>query len=205
MLGRTHFTLLVLAGAALSAALGVPRTCAQTEIADLREDVKGLSQRVNELTLRIEQLEHENAELQAKLAKAADARDVVTAAQLNGAVADLNASVASAVAASRSEILQQVANQMEVLAKQTNAAIDSVAKAGQAPVVRASAAAPTPKPAFGENYPKEGVSYTVAKGDTVGLIAKKTGAKAQDIIDANKLLDPSRIQAGQVLFVPGGK
>jgi len=205
MLGRTHLTLLVLAGAALSAALGAPRAGAQTEIADLREDVKGLSQRVNELTLRVEQLEHENAELQAKLSKAADARDVVTAAQLNGAVADLNASVASAVAASRSEILQQVANQMEVLARQTNAAIDSVAKAGQAPVVRTTAAAPTPKPAFGENYPKEGISYTVAKGDTVGLIAKKTGAKAQDIIDANKLLDPSRIQAGQVLFVPGGK
>jgi LysM repeat protein len=37
------------------------------------------------------------------------------------------------------------------------------------------------------------------------VIARKTGARAQDIINANKLADPSRIQAGQVLFIPGGK
>jgi LysM repeat protein len=64
---------------------------------------------------------------------------------------------------------------------------------------------PAAKPAFGEAYSKEGVSYTVLKGDSLGAIAKKTGAKAQDIIDANKIMDPSKIQVGQVLFVPGGK
>jgi len=182
-----------------------PTGRAQADVADLKEDVRGLSQHVNELTLRVEQLEHENTELRAKLARAAEAKDVVTSAQLNGAVSDLNGAISAAVAASRTEILQQVASQMEVLAKQTNAAIDSVARTGPAPQVRTAATPPAPKPAFGDSYPKEGISYTVAKGDTVGLIAKKTGAKAQDIIDANKLLDPSRIQAGQVLFVPGGK
>jgi LysM repeat protein len=49
------------------------------------------------------------------------------------------------------------------------------------------------------------VSYTVQKGETLATIAKKTGAKVQDIINANKLTDPSKIQVGQVLFVPGGK
>jgi hypothetical protein len=130
----------------------------------------------------------------------------VTPAQFNTAVADLNASIKASVASSRTEILQQVAAQMENLAKQTNAALDSIAKARAAaqarPPAQASRAA---RPAFGDAYPKDGVSYTVQKGDSVGLIAKKTGAKAQDIIDANKLADPSRIQAGQVLFVPGGK
>ena len=58
---------------------------------------------------------------------------------------------------------------------------------------------------FAEDYSKEGVSYTVQKGDTLALIAKKTGAKTQDIINANKLSDPSRINAGQTLFIPGGK
>ena len=43
------------------------------------------------------------------------------------------------------------------------------------------------------------------KGDSLGVIARKTGGKAQDIIDANKIMDPSRIQVGQVLFIPGGK
>jgi len=185
--------------------MALPRTRAQAEVADLKEDVHGLSQRVNELTLRVEQLEHDNADLRSKLPKAEDNRDMVTAAQLNGAVANLNAAVAAAVSASRAEILQQVASQMEVLAKQTNAALDSIAKSAPPPQVRAASSPPAQKQAFGDSYPKEGISYTVAKGDTVGLIARKTGAKAQDIIDANKPLDPSRIQAGQVLFVPGGK
>jgi LysM repeat protein len=193
--------------AALASSLAAPRASAQTEVADLREDVRGLTERVNELSLRLEQVEHDNALLRSRVAGVEGSRDAVTQAQLNGAVADLNASIKSAVGESRTEILQQVATQMENLAKQTNVALDSIARApGAAQARPAPQAAPAPaKAAFGESYPKEGVSYTVLKGDSVGVIAKKTGAKAQDIIDANKLMDPSRIQAGQVLFVPGGK
>lgn len=204
MPGRYALCCLTLVCAA-ALTLGAARAAAQVEVADLREDVRGLSQRVNELTLRVEQLEHENSELRAKVAGSEGSRDRVTTAQLNSAVADLNSSIKSAVSSSRSEILEQVATQMENLAKQTNAALDSIAKSGGAAQARAPAAVPPPKAAFGDAFPKEGVNYTVVKGDSVGLIAKKTGAKAQDIIDANKLLDPSRIQAGQVLFVPGGK
>jgi len=46
------------------------------------------------------------------------------------------------------------------------------------------------------------VSYTVQKGDTLAVIAKKTGARQQDIINANKLADPSKINLGQTLFIP---
>jgi LysM repeat protein len=187
------------------AVLAAGRLGAQTEIADLHEDVRGLTQRVGELTLRVEQLEHENAELKTKVGAQDGPRDSVTPAQLNGAVADLNASIKSAVGSSRAEILQQVAAQMEKLAKQTNAALDSIARTPTAAQPRPAPQGEPVKAAFGESYSKEGTSYTVQKGDSLGAIAKKTGAKAQDIIDANKLSDPSRIQAGQVLFVPGGK
>ncbi len=205
MPGRSALSRLLLAGAALAASLAAPRAGAQAEVADLREDVRGLTERLNELSLRVEQLEHENAGLRAKVSAAEGSRDLVTTAQLNGAVADLNASVKEAVASSREEILQKVAAQMENLAKQTNAALDSVARqAAPAPAARPAAQAAAPK-AFGDSYSKEGVSYTVQKGDSVGIIAKKTGAKSQDIVDANKLTDPSKFQAGPVLFVPGGK
>ena len=50
-----------------------------------------------------------------------------------------------------------------------------------------------------------GIVYTVQKGDTLAIIAKKTGAKQQDIVNANKLTDPSRITVGQQLFIPGAK
>jgi LysM repeat protein len=205
MPGRSALCRLTLAFA-VAAPLAAPRASAQAEIADMREDVRGLTERLNELSLRVEQLEHENSELRSKVSAAGGSRDLVTTAQLNGAVADLNASVKAAVAASREEILQKVATQMESLAKQTNAALDSVARqAAPPPAAHTAAQGPAPKADFAAAYPKEGVNYTVQKGDSVGLIAKKTGAKAQDIIDANKLVDPSRIQAGQVLFVPGGK
>jgi LysM repeat protein len=205
MPGRYALRRLTILCAALASTNAVPRALGQTDIADLHEDVRGLTQRINELSLRIEQLEHENSELQSKVASGASNRDLVTDSQLNGAVADLNGAIKSAVSESRAEILQQVATQMENLAKQTNTALDSIAKAGVPAQGRPAPAAPTAKPVFGEAYSKEGVSYTVLKGDSVGGIAKKTGAKAQDIIDANKIADPSRIQAGQVLFVPGGK
>jgi LysM repeat protein len=197
----------MIACAVLSASAAAPRASAQVQVADMKEDVRDLTQRVSDLSLRVEQLEHDNSELKAKIAAAQGSRDAVTTAQLNSAVADLNASVTSAVAASQSEILQKVAVQMENLAKQTNAALDSISRQSGTPAARSPAAAqaPTPRPTFGEAYSKQGVSYTVQKGDSIGAIAKKTGAKTQDIIDANKLTDPSRIQVGQVLFVPGGK
>jgi LysM repeat protein len=90
-----------------------------------------------------------------------------------------------------------VSAQLEKLGKQTNAALDSLAKS--------QATRPTVHTNFAEDYSKEGISYTVQKGDSLASIAKKTGAKQQDIVNANKISDPSRIAVGQTLFIPGGK
>lgn len=183
------------AGGALAATALAQNQPSQLEVANLREDVRGLIQRVGELALRVEQLERENAALRAH-SGAAD-KSYASLAKLNEAVDDLNRNIRTAVAASKTETLQQVAGQMEKLAKQTQAALDSLA--------RSQAVRPVVQTSFADNYPKEGVSYTVQKGDTLAVIAKKTGAKQQDIINANKIADPSRIVAGQTLFIPGGK
>lgn len=182
-------------GGALAASALAQSPPSQLEFANLREDVRGLVQRVGDMTLRLEQLERENAGLRTRLS-AAD-KSYATLVQLNEAVADLNRNIRTAVAASKAETLQQVAAQVEKLAKQTNAALDSLAKS--------QASRPAVQTSFAENYSKEGVSYTVQKGDTIAVIAKKTGAKQQDIINANKISDPSRIMVGQTLFIPGGK
>lgn len=172
------------------------QSAAGVELANMREDVRLLTQRVGEMQLRIELLEKENGELRAKAAGAA--QSYATVAQLNDAIADLNRTIKSSVSASRTETLQQVSIQMEKLAKQTNVALDSLAK-GMA------TRAPVAPPSFTDDYVKEGISYTVQKGDSLALIAKKTSARQQDIINANKITDPSKIQAGQTLFIPGGK
>jgi nucleoid-associated protein YgaU len=167
-------------------------TSAQLELANLREDVRGLTQRVSELMLRVEQLERENNELRARDSQAA--KSYATHAQLNEAVGDLNQNIRTAVTTAKKETLENVSEQMKELAKRTNTALESLAKA-QAPAAAG----------FADDFPKEGISYEVQKGDTLAVIARKTGAKQQDIINANKLADPSRIVVGQKLFIPGGK
>jgi len=164
----------------------------QVELANLREDMRVLSQRVGELSLRVEQLERDNATLQRK--SDAGAQAYVTVIQLNDALATMNLALKNSVAAAKAETLQQVAAQIEKLANQTNAAIDSLAK-GMATRLSVTTA-------FNEDYPKEGIRYTVQKGETLAQIAKKNGAKMQDIVNANKIVDPTKLQAGQTLFIP---
>lgn len=182
------------AGGVLSAT-AFAQSSPQVELANLREDVRGLMQRVGELSLRVEQVERENNELRQRVS--ASGQSYVTLVQLNQAIDDLNRAIRSAVVASKNETLQQVSTQLEKLAKQTNAALDSLA--------RSQASRPAVQTSFSDDFPKEGISYTVQKGDTVAEIAKKTGTKLQDIINANKLADPSRIVVGQTLFIPGAK
>jgi len=181
---------------------GQPAQSVSTELANLREDLRGLSQRTNELQLRIEQLERENNDLRGKSAGAA--QTYATVSQLNEAVAEMNRATKAAAAGAKNETLQIVSVQMEKLGKQTNAALESLAavntntRAGSVP----AAARQT---TFSDDFSKEGAHYTVQKGDTLAVIARKTGGKQQDIINANKIADPSHIQVGQSLFIPAGK
>jgi len=163
------------------------------ELANLREDVRVLRQQVGDLSLRVEQLERENSALQSKAGET-----YVTLAQLNAAIADLNKAMQAALSDQKRETLRQVSIQLEKLARETQAAIDAVAKG-------VATRAPVSTPTFTDNYSKEGVSYTVQRGDTLSSIAHKTGGRVEDIINANKITDPSRLQVGQTLFIPGGK
>lgn len=194
-------------GWAMAVSAFVQTSSAQVELANLREDVRGLAQRVGELSLRVEQLERENADLRRKVSSADTARTYATVNQLNDAIADLNRTIKSSVSTSQSDTLQIVSTQLEKLGKQTNAALDALAKS-QAPRPVAATPAPTPAAARTDTPPpaKDAPgTYTVQKGDTLASIAKKTGAKPQDITAANKLADPSLIMVGQTLIIPGAK
>jgi nucleoid-associated protein YgaU len=164
----------------------------RVEVMGLRQDVAELRQRIGELTLAVEQLTRDNNALQAKASQS-----YVTVEQLNRSVADLNRTMQSALADQKREVLAQVAGQMERLGKQTNAALDSLAKS--------QATRPVVQTTFTEDFPKEGINYTVQSGDSLAVIAKKNNAKVKDIINANKISDPSRITVGQTLFIPQGK
>lgn len=180
----------------LGALLLASTVAAQTSsvgVADLTQEVRLLSQQVGALTLRLERLEQENAALRRQASA-----NYATVAQLNDAVAELNRTIRSSVSATRSEVLAQVSTQMEALAKQVNTAVESVAARPATPV-RPSPATP---PVFSDSFPREGISYTVQRGDTIAAIAQRHNARVADIINANKIADPSRVQIGQVLFIP---
>lgn len=162
------------------------------ELFSLREDVRLLTQKVGELSLTVEQINRDNTSLQAKANQ-----NFVTIEQLNRSIADVNRTMQSALAEQKRETLNQVSTQLERLAKQTQAAVDAVAKN--------QATRPVMKTSFENDFPKEGINYTVQAGDTLAVVARKNNAKLQDIVNANKITDPSKIQVGQTLFIPQGK
>ena len=181
-----------------SFALAPAQTVDAGQIASMRQDILLLNQRVGELNMNLEQIGRDNAALQAKTNQT-----FVTLDQLNRSIADINRAMQGALAEQKREVLNQVAGELEHLARQTQAAIDALAKND------AARAAPAPAPAstaaFSDDFPKEGVNYTVQTGDTLAVIARKHNARQQDIINANKIADPSKIRVGQALFIPQGK
>jgi len=58
---------------------------------------------------------------------------------------------------------------------------------------------PTPIP-----IPSTGFHYTVCRGDTLYSIARRFGTTVQAIIQANGIVNPGQIFAGQVLWIPSG-
>jgi LysM repeat protein len=180
--------------AALTSALWAQTPVDQTriELANLRQDVLLLTQRVGELSLTVEQLNREYASLQARTNQS-----YVTLEQLNKSVAEINRVTQDALADQTREVLGQVSSQLERLAKQTQAALDAVA--------RNQAVRPAVQTNFAENFPKEGINYTVQAGDTLSEIAQKNNSRVQDIINANKIADPTKLHVGQTLFIPQGK
>jgi LysM repeat protein len=164
----------------------------RAELGSLRQDLMLLNQRVGELSMNVEQLNRENDSL-----KAAARQNFATVEQLNRAIADVNRTFQGSLADQKRDILASVAGQLEKLGKQTNAALDSMAKN--------QATRPVVQTTFTEDFPKEGVNYTVQAGDTLAVIAKNNSAKVADIINANKISDPTKIRVGQTLFIPQGK
>lgn len=161
-------------------------------VASLRQDMRILSQQVGEMALRIEQLERENSALM----KATDGmnRTYATVSALNEAVAELNSMISSG----DRDTQAKAAKAIEQLAQQTNAAVNSIAE-GLAS--RPSISTPN----FDDNFEKTGITYTVQRGDTLSSIAARFKSSVKDIQNANRIVDPTKIQVGQPLFIPGGE
>ena len=79
--------------------------------------------------------------------------------------------------------------------EQMNRGFEQVTSAG------VSTAAPK-QPSFSNDYPKNGFVHKVEKGETVSSIAQKYKSKVSWIINANQIVDPTKVFVGRELFVP---
>lgn len=167
-------------------------------VANLSQDVSQMSQQVKTLRLEIEQMQRENKKLRSQLAAATSNRQTETQiSSLSSAIDAVRRDYKAADASQKEQIMAEVNRQMQALAKETEAAIKTVADAvGSEPQVESPVH-------FSSDYPKTGVTYTVRSGDTLSKIAREHDSNIKHIQNANKIVNPARdLQVGQTIFIP---
>ena len=55
---------------------------------------------------------------------------------------------------------------------------------------------------FSNDYPKEGIEYTVQAGDNLTIISEKFNSNISWIKNANQITDPKKLNIGKILFIP---
>jgi LysM repeat protein len=173
------------AGVFLPCAVG-----AQSSIASLEQDVLLLREEVGRLRMTVEELQRQQSQAHDILQN----QSYVTLDQLTVQLNQLKAQMESSNAAQRNQIVSEVSRQMEAMGRETQAAINVLSKNTPSPTKTAVV--------FTQDYPKEGISYTVKSGDTLSMIARQNNSTVKDIQNANQITDPTRINVGQVIFIP---
>lgn len=170
----------------------------QVKVANMSQDLSCLTKELAQLRLEIETLNRENQALKKQLEQIQLAeiqfKDVQN--KQNTQIAGLNATLESY----KQTLLIQVSDEMEQLSKQTQKAIDQLAKS-----VISKPTFTIDDLKFSDDYSKEGTAYTVKRGDSLSLIAMQQGATVRDIQNANRISDPRELRAGQVIFIPSKK
>ena len=193
-----------------------PAGSSQAQIAALREDVRGLTSMVREQNLVIEELQRRNRQLEQRVreqeqaveralnaARSQAGGNFATMAQINRALEEMSENFRRASRDQRREIIEQVSRQIDELARETQRAMDALARDVSArPPERAAAPAAAPRSEFRDDFPEQGVSYTVQSGDTLSGIASRFNSTVDFIRNANRIENPDRLQVGQTLFIP---
>lgn len=167
-------------------------------VANLSQDVNLLGQSLKTMRLEIEELRRENARLRSQVSSASSKSDTnAQISNLSVAIETLRREYGSADAQQRQQILAELNRQISALAKETQVAINSIAKAAYN---QPKVATPVH---FSDNFPKTGKTYVVRSGDTLSKIARDHGSTIKHIQNANKIVNPSKdLQVGETIFIP---
>ena len=175
---------------------------AQTEylrvtVANLSQDLSLLSQQVKTVRLEMEELRRENARLRVEVAATAlEAQEQFS--NLSISIDSLRSEYENADEAQKEQIITEINRQVNALTKQTQSAIDAVAR-----VVQSRPKNPIDEKSFSDDFPKTGKPYLVRSGDTLSNIAREHKSTIKWIQNANKIVDPWRdLKVGETIFIP---
>ena len=170
----------------------------RVSVANLSQDVNLLAQQLKSLRLEMEDMRRDNAKLRAQVAAASSNRD--TQSQISGlsnTIESVRREYRQADETQKKQIIAEVSRQINALGKETQSAINSVAKA-----VDSTPNVATPVH-FSEDYPQTGISYVVLSGDTLSGIARKHSSTVKHIQNANKIVNPAKdLRVGETIFIP---
>lgn len=166
-------------------------------LANLEQDVRILQQHLGSLRIELEAALRENNRLrQALEQELSDGRkQYVSLNELNRRLASLTTELQRTLSESQKATIAQVGAQVDSLAQQTQKALEALAKSVES---RPQVTAP---PVFHDNFPKNGISYTVKSGDSLGKIARENNSSIDWIRNANHIAGDV-IYPEQQLFIP---
>lgn len=164
-------------------------------VANVSEDLELLNKDMGQLRLEIESLNRENDALKYQLADVSAAQGRFEEQHRRDAT--LIKKLSTSLESYKKTMVTQVADQMNQLSKETQKAMNELAKTFAARPQKTKA-----QFNFTDDYPKEGIAYTVKSGDTLSVVALKNHSTTRDIQNANRIEDPRALKAGQVIFIP---
>lgn len=165
-------------------------------VANLSQDLSLLSQQVKTVRLEMEELRRENARLRVEVAAATNEAQTQIAS-LSSSIDSFRLDYKNADDAQKEQIIGDLNRQVNALAKETQSAINAVARVVDTrPTV-------APKVHFSDDFPKTGKPYVVRSGDTLSGIARDNNSTIKHIQNANKIVNPSRdLKVGETIFIP---
>ena len=170
-------------------------------IAGMEQDIGLLRAQVAQLNVEMERVLRQNAVLREFVqVDAATGKTLsesyASLAEFQKAIADLRIELTATTSRSKTEIVAEVSGQIKRLAKQTEEVLKALARSIEVqPHIVDSFK-------FRDDYPKEGMAYSVQAGDTLSQIASRFDATVIDIQNANRIADPRSLKAGETIFVP---